>query len=76
MKQTHKILYDEISRLPIDKIGKVLSYVKYINRECDNQLHLESYEEDELDDLYKFGDFIDESDVKTSISAMTDDKIS
>ena len=73
MSQAHMTLYDEISRLPIEKIGKALSFVRYLKQEADMELLLDPTEENELHDLRMSGDFVDASRLLAKIQGMPDD---
>ena len=73
MSQVQKILLDEISKLPFDKMGKVLSYVRFIGQEQEEEVWLDPAEDDELDALYESGDFVDASVVEAKIKGLPDD---
>ena len=49
MEQTnvHKILFGEILKLPLEKVGKVLSFVRYLEREAETELLISTDEEDD-----------------------------
>ena len=70
MSQAHKYLYDEISKLPLEKIGKVLSYARYVSQEPDEEIWLGPAEDDEPDALYESGDFVDASAIEAKIEAI------
>lgn len=46
MLLANKVLYDEIKSLPVEKIGKILSYIQYIKQEQEMELFLDPQEED------------------------------
>ena len=48
MTNAHKILTEEILKLPTEKIGKALSFVKFLHLEQESELALDEGEEDEL----------------------------
>ncbi len=73
MQEFNQLLYDEISKLPLEKIGKALSYVRYLKQEPEVVLVLTPDEEKELDDLYASGDFVSSEEVLAMIEAMPDD---
>jgi hypothetical protein len=73
MLQVRKLLLEEISKLPIEKIGKVLSFVRYLDQEPETELFLDPSEDNELDALYKSGDFVDASEIEEKIKAMPND---
>ena len=73
MSQAHKYLYDEILRLPFEKVGKALSFVRYLEQEAEEEIWLDPAEDDELDALYESGDFVDDSEVEAKIEAMPND---
>jgi len=73
MTQAHKSLYDEISRLPLEKIGKALSFVRYLAQEPEMEPFLDLAEEAELHGLLASGDFVDASEVLAKIMDLPDD---
>ena len=73
MLQVQKTLLDEISKLPFDKVGKVLSYVRFVLQEYGEEILLDEVEDDELDALYETGDFVDASVVEAKIKQMSND---
>ena len=73
MQDTQKLLIDEISDLPLEKIGRVLSYVRFVKQEPEPELWLLPEEEKELDALYDSGDFADASEVEAKVRAMPND---
>ena len=73
MSQVHKVLFDEISKLPLEKVGKVLSYVRFVIQEQEEEIWLDPAEDNELDALYKSDDFVDASVVEAKIDAMPND---
>ena len=66
-------LYDEIVRLPLNKIGKALSYVRYLEQEPDEELFLDTAEESELHALRTSGNFTDALDLLSRIKELPDD---
>ena len=73
MTQGHRILLDEIVKLPVEKIGKVISFVRYLEQEAETELVLDSTEEIELYELIASGDFVDASEVLDKIKELPDD---
>jgi hypothetical protein len=73
MQQTQKLLFDEISSLPIEKIGKALSFVRYLNREPETELWLDPEEETELHTLLTSGDTVDASELIAKIKELPND---
>ncbi|MCL2003737.1 MAG: hypothetical protein FWG72_07015 [Oscillospiraceae bacterium] len=57
MTQAHQILFDEIARLPIEKVGKAISFVRYLEQEPEQDLFIAPEEEDELLEILTSGDF-------------------
>ena len=76
MSQAQNILYEEINKLPFEKIGKVLSYIRYVSHEQDDEIILDPSEDDDLDALYESGDFVDASIVEAKIKEMPSDCVS
>ena len=73
MLQAHKFLIDEITKLPIDKIGKALSFVRYIGQETEHELVIDPIEETELMEIYASGDMVDASELLKKIKELPDD---
>jgi len=73
MTQAHKFLFDEISKLPIEKVGKVLSFIKYIEQESETELYLDPLEEAQLHELRISEDTVDASKVFEKIEKLKDD---
>ena len=73
MTQAHKYLFDEILKLPVEKIGKVLTFVRFIEQESESELILDPIEEDELHGLLTSDDFITSSDLLAKIEALPND---
>jgi len=73
MTQAHKSLYDEITRLPLEKVGKALSFVRYLEQEKEPELLLDLDEEVELHQILAGDLFVDASDVLDRIKALPDD---
>jgi len=76
MTMAHQLLCDEVAKLPHEKLGNALSFVRYLLQEPSEELYLEPEEEDELLELMNSDDFVDSSVVFAKIEAMPDDKIS
>jgi hypothetical protein len=73
MTHSHKYLYDKISKLPLEKIGKALSFVRYLEQEPETELVLEPTEEDELYALLNSGNIINSSELLVRIKELPDD---
>jgi vancomycin permeability regulator SanA len=71
--QAYKILHDEIIKLPFEKVGKVLSFVKYLEQEAETELYIDPLEETELHELYHSNDVVAASDVLAKIKALQND---
>ena len=69
MSHAHKFLYDEISKLPFEKAGKALSFVRYLEQEAEIELLLDPTEEDALYALRTSGDFVDASEELAKITS-------
>ena len=73
MEQIYKLLQDKISKLPIEKVGKVLSFIGYLEQEEEAELILA---DDELDEIYtglNSDDFITADELAAKIKALPDD---
>jgi len=73
MTQTQKYLCDTILKLPVDKVGKVLSFVRYLEQEPEAELFLDPVEESELYELLASGDLVDSAALLTKIRDLPDD---
>ena len=73
MLQVEKILFDEISKLPFDKMGKVLSYVRFVNQEQEVELILEDDEYTEFYNRLESSDFITSDELSAKIRALPDE---
>jgi len=73
MSFAQRALFDEIAKLPLEKIGKVLSFVRYLEQEPESELLLDPAEELELHQLLAGDAFVDASDVLAKIEALPDD---
>ena len=71
MTQTHKLLFDEIAKLPFEKVGKALSFVRYLEQESEAELLLEPTEEAELHELRVSDDTVDSSEVFAKIKELS-----
>jgi hypothetical protein len=73
MTQAHQILFEEISKLPLEKLGKALSYVRYLGQEPEAELFLEPVEEKELYEILATEDGINSSEMFAMIEGLPDD---
>lgn len=73
MRQEQAVLFDKISKLPFEKLGKVISFVGYLEQEAETELWLEPKEAEELDMIYNSGDFVDSSELLAKIKDLSDD---
>ena len=73
MTQEHQNLYDEISRLPYEKIGKAISYIRYLEQEAEAELSLAQDEVAELRSLLVSGEFSDSDELLAKIEALPND---
>jgi len=76
MTHAHQILYDEIVKLPPEKVGKMISFVRYLEQETDFDLFLDTSEENELYALLDSDDFVDSSSVLANIMELHTKKYS
>ena len=72
MSNAHKALYEEIAKLPLHKVGKVLSFVLYLKQE-DDDLWLDADFEDELHARMQSDDFVTSSELLAKIQSLPDD---
>jgi len=70
MLQENRLLYDEIAKLPLEKIGKALSYVRYLEREVQEELFLDPAEEAGLHEILVSGDFVSSEDLFAKINRL------
>jgi len=73
MEQARQLLVDEVSRLPLEKVGKALSFLRYLEQEPEPVLLIDPVEENELHELLASGDFVSSSELKAKIEAMPND---
>ena len=73
MTQPHRILFEEISKLPLEKVGKALSFVRYLKQEKEPELPLDPAEESELHETLTSGEMVDASQVLSKIMELPDD---
>ena len=73
MIQEHAILYNEISKLPIEKIGKAISFIRFLEQEPDIILHIDEDEEKELHELLNCGQFVSSESLHAKIMELPND---
>jgi hypothetical protein len=73
MPKINEMLLNEISRLPLEKIGKVISFVRFLEQEPEYELVLNPDEDDELYDLLDSNDVVDSSELLAKIMELPDD---
>ena len=73
MNQMRQELYRNIVRLPLEKISKALSYIRFLEQEPETELYIDETEEKELQELLDSGDFVDDADVLAKIEALPND---
>jgi len=69
----HQKLIDEFQKLSYEKVGKALSFIRFLEQEDEPELYMSSEEEKELHDILEFEEFIDSSEMLALIEAMPDD---
>ena len=72
MTQVQHTLYNEILLLPIEKIGKAISFIRFLEQEPEPELFIDSAEENELHDILTSGETIGSSDLLVKIKALPD----
>ena len=73
MTQAHESLYHEITKLPLEKVGKALSFIRYLEQEAEPELLLDPGEELELHQLLASDMLVGASEVLAKIKALPDD---
>jgi hypothetical protein len=69
----YRVLSEEIARLPLEKIGKAVSFVRYLSQESETELVLDPGEEAALRADLMSGDFVGASNVLAKIEELPDD---
>ena len=69
--EANKLLIDEISKLPFEKVGKALSFVRYLGQEIEEELFIDEVEENELHKLRESGEFINSAEMFAKIKNKT-----
>jgi len=70
MSIAHQALYDEIVKLPVHKVGKALSFIRYLEQEPEVEIFIDPAEEAELQEIYSSGDFVSSRDLLVKIMAL------
>ncbi|MDR2547313.1 MAG: hypothetical protein LBC96_07380 [Lachnospiraceae bacterium] len=73
MQLTQTLLLNEISKLPIEKVDKALSFVRYLLQEPEQVLFIDSAEEAELYEILKSEDSIMSADILSMIKGLPND---
>jgi len=73
MSQEHQFLYDEVCKLPYEKISKAVSYIRYLEQEPEPELILEAAEEAALRELLASGGSVSSAELLAMIEALPDD---
>ena len=73
MEQAYAILHDKISRLPIEKVGKALSFIGYLEQEQELEIVLTDEESEEFYNRLNSDDFITSEELSAKIEAMSDE---
>ena len=76
MAIAHQFLYDEIVELPPEKLGKALSFVRFLKQEPELEPFLDPDEAAALQALYYSDDFSSSADVLDKIMRLPNDKVS
>ena len=75
MSQAHQTLFDEFSKLPLEKVGKALSYIRFLEQEPEIVLWIDPEEEEELNRSIALGEYVDASVVLAQIMELPDDQV-
>jgi len=73
MTQTYQTLINEFLALPVEKIGKAISFIRFLEQEPELEPCLEPEEEKELYDLIANGETITAEELLAKIEAMPND---
>ena len=73
MTQANQILFNEISKLPFEKVSKAISFIRFLEQEAEPELLLDPDLEDELYGILASGDTVDSSDLLAKIKEMPND---
>ena len=73
MPYANKVLLDEISTLPLEKIGVVLSFVRYLKQEAEAELVLTDIEYGEFYSRLSSDDFVSDEELAAKIEALPDE---
>jgi len=71
--ETNRLLVEEVSRLPLEKVGKALSFVRFLEQEKEEELFIEAKEENELYELRHSSDFISSKEMLAKIKELPND---
>ena len=73
MSQVNQILFNRISKLPIEKVGKAMSFIRFLEQEEEPELLIDAVEEDELYSVMELDETIDSSELLAKIEALPND---
>jgi len=73
MPQANQILFNEISKLPLEKVGKAMSFIRFLEQEKEPELLVDSIEEEELHDIIVSNETIDSLELLNKIKALPND---
>ncbi|MCL1819077.1 MAG: hypothetical protein FWG36_00310 [Oscillospiraceae bacterium] len=73
MTQAHDFLYNEVSKLPVEKVDTAISFIRFLRTQQELELLIDPVEENELHGILKSGEFIGSSEVFDKIMAMPND---
>ena len=73
MSQANQMLFNEISKLPLEKVGKAISFIRFLEQESESELLIDPLEETELYDIIISGETINSSELLSKIEAMPND---
>ena len=73
MINTHEVLLNEVLKLPVEKVGKALSFVRFLLEETEEELHLDSAEEMELYQIIGSNEFATRDDMLSKIMELDND---
>jgi len=73
MHMQREMLVEEVARLPLEKVGKAISFIRYLERETDAELWLDPAEEAELRLALASGETVDSAELLAKIEGLPDD---
>ena len=73
MSQANQALFNEVSKLPLEKVGKAISFIRFLEQEQEPELLLDPTEENELYSILESDDMVDSSELLAKIRELPND---